>query len=171
MNTYQLTSILTSDQSVGPTFLGVFPIDKLPKSVKFNPPCSLIVNFDPSSQPGSHWVAIFIPDGDSCEYFDSYGRDPPPPILTFLKCQHKKILKNNKQLQSNITSTCGQMCVYYLIWRSRGIRMYDILQSLTLPNVDELVTGFVNGLFKINTRVVDEHFFVSQLCEALDYKR
>ena len=39
-------------------FLGVYPADKLPKTIKA--PCSLIFNYDTSNLPGSHWVAVWI---------------------------------------------------------------------------------------------------------------
>ena len=33
-----------------------------------------IVNTDPASKPGSHWVAVYT--GDSPEFFDSLGQSP-----------------------------------------------------------------------------------------------
>jgi Adenovirus endoprotease len=172
MNTYQLSSVLHTDQAVGPSFLGVFPIDKLPPVPINNHPYSLIVNFDKSSQPGSHWVALYVISETSCEYFDSYGREPPQLILKFINNQRKKLLRRNtKCLQSTITSTCGQMCIFYLVWRLRNVPMCDIVDSLDMTNGDELVTKFVNGLFKIKTKIIDEKFLANQFSKTfLEYK-
>ncbi len=40
-------------------FIGTYSRDRLPKIVE-SLPVGLVVNTDPSDQPGQHWVAIFI---------------------------------------------------------------------------------------------------------------
>jgi hypothetical protein len=58
------------------SFLGVFPSDELP-SEEITNPCSIIVNVDASTQPGSHWLAKrFEPRSSQAYYFDSYGLPP-----------------------------------------------------------------------------------------------
>ena len=41
--------------------------------------------------------------------------------------------------------------------------MKDILNSMDKGYADEFITGFINGLFKVNTAVVDEHFLLDQI--------
>ncbi|GFW50631.1 uncharacterized protein TNCV_2889331 [Trichonephila clavipes] len=35
-----------------------------------------IVNFDDSSQPGTHWLALFVNDKRELEFYDSFGQPP-----------------------------------------------------------------------------------------------
>ena len=39
-------------------------------------PGSYVVNTDPSTAPGGHWVAMFFNNPRSAEFFDSYGLHP-----------------------------------------------------------------------------------------------
>ena len=50
-----LTSDLKYVMKKDPTFAGVFALDKLPHVKKKNN-IKLIINLDPSTKPGSHWV-------------------------------------------------------------------------------------------------------------------
>ncbi len=75
MNTVQLTAVM--DKIAHNTyFLGVLSCDYLPKTPLKNLPAMLIFNTDPSTEPGQHWVAVYINnDGVSC-FFDSFGGAP-----------------------------------------------------------------------------------------------
>ncbi|GFU88482.1 uncharacterized protein TNCV_3354211 [Trichonephila clavipes] len=54
-------------------FLGVYPSDKIPKVKK---KAALVVNTDPHDEEGSHWLAMYIQDEKTIEFFDSYGFPP-----------------------------------------------------------------------------------------------
>ena len=54
-----------------PNFRGVFMRDTLPAKIQ-DKECG-VVNFNKSSEPGSHWVAYYK-DGDKRLYFDSFGQ-------------------------------------------------------------------------------------------------
>ena len=56
---------------------GVFPADMLP--MRWTPPATIVANTDPHSQPGSHWVAMYLDNDGHCVYFDSYGVPPGIP--------------------------------------------------------------------------------------------
>ena len=56
-------------------FCGVFPSDKLPQTID-RYPCGLVVNIDPSTKPGTHWIGIFLTSPQNGEWFDSYGKPP-----------------------------------------------------------------------------------------------
>ena len=60
MNSKQLRWILSSDPITRKTFVDVYARDeiKLINSVAF--PSTYIFNFDPSTKPGLHWVAVYF---------------------------------------------------------------------------------------------------------------
>ena len=68
------------------SILGVFPSDLLPQQ-PIARSGTLIVNTDPHTESGSHWLAIHLqPKSHSSFYFDSYGLPPfIPSIESFLK--------------------------------------------------------------------------------------
>ena len=69
MNTAQITHALEQDPVTSKKFCGVFPSDKLPRTID-RYPCGFVANTDPSSGPGTHWVPL------KGELFDSYGHAP-----------------------------------------------------------------------------------------------
>jgi hypothetical protein len=83
MDTFQILCTLR----VVTSFLDVFPSDLLPSSRSILKPCTLIVNADPNTERGSHWLVIRLtPRSSSAYYFDSYGIIPlVPSIQAFLK--------------------------------------------------------------------------------------
>ena len=57
-------------------FLGVYPSDLLPHSIQ-QQAGTVIINTDPHTLKGSHWLAIhFQPKASKAYYFDSYGHPP-----------------------------------------------------------------------------------------------
>ena len=81
MDTIQITCTLKDV----PSFLGVYPSDKLPGIVHRTG--TVIVNADLHTKEGSHWLAIHLEPRLSCAYyFDSYGRPPNDHnILSFIR--------------------------------------------------------------------------------------
>ncbi|KAG8225713.1 hypothetical protein J437_LFUL008098 [Ladona fulva] len=70
MNSIQLTNALSSNLRTNRLFRAVYPADKLPQ--RFEYPASFIVNSDPSTRGGTHWIDIFIDDIGKRDYFNSY---------------------------------------------------------------------------------------------------
>ena len=68
-------------------FRGVFMRDELPKFPRLQE-CG-IVNFNTSSEPGSHWVAYYK-NGRNRIYFDSYGQAVLQEISDYLKTKSEK---------------------------------------------------------------------------------
>lgn len=156
MNTLQLTKILKSDPAVAPTFLGVFPSDRLPNIEQRRN--SFVANTAGSSDPGKHWVAFYIHD-ETCIFFDSYGN---PPSGIFKKFVDKYALDyNHHRLQGPLSSTCGQFCVYFLLHIVRGYSLNDIVSAFGgFDDNDQAVTDFVNLYFDIDTEVLDLRMFI-----------
>jgi hypothetical protein len=165
MNSTEILTVLRSDQVLSQMIVGVFPIDKIPPPASV--PSGFVINLDKHTLPGSHWVALYIDTNSKCEFFDSYGLEPNKQIRNYIE-KHFSVLKyNRKCVQKFFTASCGQLCIYFLVWRVRGVPMKTIAQSLELEYSDEFVVGFVNNLFRINTVVYDKEFIVDQICRQM----
>jgi hypothetical protein len=128
-------------------FKGVYPLDKLPYNKKL--PLNIIINTDPSNMPGEHWVCVCINKSGKGEYFDSFGLPPyKKEIFDFLQ---KKCVKgwryNRITLQSMTSSTCGNYCVLYIIFRCQNLpkeKLFCNFNSNTLENDRRMLEIFKN---------------------------
>lgn len=131
MDTIQLTKAMLKNKYTSKNFRGVFPCDKLPKK-KVKRPSLVIANTDDSSKPGAHWVAFFVPEKGSPEYFDSIGNEPSrPEFLKFLKQNGKNFVYNDKRIQSVFSSTCGNYCAAYLLYRAKKMSIGKFMRHFT----------------------------------------
>ena len=141
---YQLENILQHAFSRGglkvrAPFHGVFARDTLPLTRKDG---AYIINFDRSSEPGSHWVAVYIMNGH-VEYFDSSGQ---PPLHREIELFLGQIYHyNSVHLQPVLSKCCGQYCIYYLVQRHVTQRSsQDIISVLQRSDSLFIVKNFVN---------------------------
>lgn len=114
-------------------FVGVVAADELSEVIKpslnFNK-FGFIMNKDKSTQPGSHWVAVYVDTVDDCavEYYDSYANDPDPIFFKEIKKvidAHKlnyylKMKINRVKEQSENSALCGFHAMKFLIDRFKG---------------------------------------------------
>ena len=136
MNTIEITTDMTNNKNIKKYFKGVFPSDKLPKRLK--KPALLICNTDPSSLPGKHWVAFYLPKSGPLEYFDSIGRKPEDKFfLDFIKRHTKSFVYNTKRVQGLFSTTCGNYCGVYLYHRSKGLSFKKFLDLFSNENFQE----------------------------------
>ena len=117
----QIETVLKLEPATRKIFRGVYPIDRLPRRT----PGAYVISLDKHDEPGSHWVAV-VDDGKRVEYFDSYGL--PPSITTFLGY---KAVYSTVPLQPLYSNACGFYCIYYIIQRSLGNSMSEILYLLS----------------------------------------
>ena len=107
--------------------------DTLPQTPNTNE-CG-IVNFNKSSEPGSHWVAYYK-IGDLRIYFDSFGQVTLYEVQKYLKKKReegKKVIQRNTDIvQQPNTSICGHLCLYILKSLSDGMSFRDALNSLKI---------------------------------------
>lgn len=152
MNTLQLTAIMDKI-SCSTHFLGVLPSDHLPETPLRSLPSMTIVNTDTSSQPGQHWLAIYLTqDGTGC-FFDSFGNAPdcdrfPITIKNFLTSNAPVVLYSTKRVQDFTSDACGQHCVFFLYHLARG-RDYNYVMNLYSNDYiknDKMVSLFVKRL-------------------------
>lgn len=169
MDTVQLTSILVSDPHTNKHSIMVCACDHLPAQITRVPAC-LIVNTDPSWKGGQHWLAIYIDANRNVEFFDSYGQPAEKyQLVSDFLLRHSNVWKmNTRQLQGTLSSTCGQFCIYFLLWRSRCINFENIMGSFdkSVDANDILVSSFANFFLNQKTSVYDVDYIVNQCCSA-----
>ncbi len=131
MDGITLDKFLRQDPHTSKHFAGVFAADTLPSAFLARP-VSLIVNSDPISKPGTHWLAITIDACGNGEYFDSYGLKPfVPHHKRFLSSACKTWKYNHVDLQSIQSSVCGHYCAMYLLFKSHGYTLKDFVNCFT----------------------------------------
>ena len=152
---------------MGDACLGVFPSDKLPNDVP-QPPWGFVVNTDPSSLPGTHWLAIFC-SPDSVAYFDSYGQKPMVKSIEKWLSVYKPYWINKKRIQGPVSSVCGQYCVYFLVQRWWGKENEEILKKFSgdLVENDVMITEWLNETFDVDSVTYDIDFLVKQICKSM----
>ena len=126
-----------------PDFLGVFPLDHIPETHRR--PCSMIINTDVCTEPGTHWVALYLSKDGSGEYFDSFGLPPLLPSFWYYlsKACPKGFTHNSIVLQDINATTCGLYAIVYLKLRHKGFSSFDIISAFsrnTLQNEKRLHT-------------------------------
>jgi len=168
MNTVELLKILRSDSILNEQMVGVFACDKIPRKSHKN--ACFISNTQTSTEPGEHWVCFYTNDENVFTYFDSYGRNPfeNENFKRFLKTA-KSFIANNTRCQGDLSSCCGQYCIFYLALRSRNFTHSEIMDCLhnNYNENDRFVTEWVNENFDLDLPTLDVEFVVSQICRSL----
>ena len=83
------------------------------------------MNFNTSSQPGSHWVCYYQ-NKNEIIYFDSYGQITPVEIQRYLKtgsefdCGKEVIQRKTDIIQAVSTPVCGHLCLFVLKLLANG---------------------------------------------------
>jgi hypothetical protein len=126
MDTKQIENILFRYPRINNCFIGVFSSDNISsKHAKF--PYCFVANTAKSTESGEHWVAFFVPDASSVEYFDSYGSKPCVDSFKEFVKNFAKTTCNSIPLQGYSTM-CGQYCVLFLIARQYGHPLESIVK-------------------------------------------
>ena len=93
----------------GTRFRGVFASDEIPRTFKSRQ--SAIVNLDPRSSGGSHWIAMVTTVKDNIVY-DSFGRDV---LADQLACRGPGVRYTEDDAEQHIyENNCGQRCLAWL---------------------------------------------------------
>ena len=115
MDTLQILCTLRNVNS----FLDVYASDLLPRSITKT--CTAIVNADPLTEGGSHWLAVqFRPKSSYAYYFDSYGIVPFVPDIVAFVTRNFTWDHNKKTLQSLTSDVCGKYCCLFTLYIDRG---------------------------------------------------
>lgn len=140
---HQINGILRKNTSTRKYYMGCYPSDKIPNIKKY--PSSIVVNMDNSNEPGSHWVALFVPHKEHAYYFDSFGLKPSNKnIVDYLK-RFTHITRQKFVIQSIASNVCGIYVVFFIYLCSRGYTMRKINTMLSrIKNRDLFVVKYVN---------------------------
>lgn len=146
MDSIQLARALPDAVSPHSRPLGIYPRNLIPTRPSTYPSC-FIANTDVSGRPGRHWIAFYFESPFHIEFFDSFGHTPSAYAFPLLCHAH-----NSLQLQSDFSLVCGQFCIFYLYYRSRGLSLKNI-QSMLCPTQqvynDIKVNCFSHKLFDL----------------------
>lgn len=142
LNTDQIIRALQEINQFG----GVIPSNKLPQNVRNK---FYVINTDPSYMPGKHWVAVYT--AKVPEFYDSLGRPPSfynKDFEYFLINHGPNYIYNSQRIQSYGSSVCGVYCIYYVLKRSMGYSIKEIVQefSTDLENNDRKIEKFKLGV-------------------------
>ena len=147
MNSLQIERLLKNDSETKSIFKKVCALDQLEKPTF---PSPYVINSDPSTEPGEHWIAVYFDKHGRGEYFDSYGL---PPAFVGLKSYMDTYslsdwIYNRKTLQALFSSVCGHYCVYFVLFRCRGVPLRAIVSDFTsnLSENDCCVSRFIRNL-------------------------
>ena len=117
LNSREIMQEIHKDIIAKKIFKGVFPRDKLPKSITF--PSCFIFNTKPSTHNGEHWLAIFYNSNKEATFFDSYGFHPNKfNMVKYLENTSKNWILNDTQIQGVLSSSFGYYCIYFILFMS-----------------------------------------------------
>ena len=150
LSTDEIDEILSNNPITDKFYMGCFPSNKLPKCEHF--PCSMVINFDDSTKPGTHWVAIYAPDETEVNYFDSFGGGETDieNINQYLQDNFRLVTNRSKVVQSKRSKVCGYYAIFFIYLSSKGIpfkRIERLLLQEKKP--DALVYKYVNSKIKM----------------------
>lgn len=146
MNTSEIRKALSLARAGS---IGVYAADRVPFNLTL--PAALVVNTDPASKPGQHWIAIYIDKNGSGVYFDSYGEQPTSRHHRHrLRQLCKRVEYNRKRLQSLDSTVCGEYCIMFIynMCSGRTLRSFCNVFSRDTRSNDRIVSQFCSKLLK-----------------------
>ena len=140
MNILQIERLLKKGLKSKNIFKKVCALDQLEKSTF---PSAYVINSDPSSEPGEHWVAVYFDKRGRGEYFDSYGLPRNMDAYSL-----SGWIYNRKTLQAYFSSFCGRYCVYFILFRCRGVPLHAIVSDFmsNLTENDRSISCFIHNV-------------------------
>lgn len=148
MNTAQIDGILGRNSSTKQSYVGCFACDEIPSPPKY--PAAWVVNLDPSTMPGSHWVALYSPCPGVVLYFDSLGDECPPTIHKFFDDNFLVMSRQQHQIQSNDSKVCGQYAMFFIFLCCNRWKYSDIEALLLKTKNPDLYVDFFTRKYIVN---------------------
>lgn len=148
-STQELWDALRVDPVASHRMGGILASDQL-RHIRGTPGSFYIVNTQPSTERGLHWVCFHLPVDrrEATEFWDSLGEPPErytPEFVSFLRRQGRPYSYYTKRLQDKRSSLCGAYCLYYIVNRCRGQSMASIASGI---RGDAGVLGFATNYFR-----------------------
>ena len=139
LNSMDIFFFLKKDNYSKNIFKYVIARDRLPKYVNY--PSAYVINTHNSDQPGEHWLAVYYDSNGYCTFFDSFARSPKEfGLEKFFNSTWTGWKFNQKRVQEHYTATCGYYCIYFILLKSRGLEIEDIL--ILFDDKDFIVNDF-----------------------------
>lgn len=131
MNEIEIEQYMLNDKYISKYFRGVYSSDLIPTNL--DKKGIYIINTDPSTLPGKHWVVLSKLSSYTytVDYFDSYGEKPINEVQTALNISNLCCRYSIKRLQGSHSDVCGDYCVFYAYFVSRGYTMAQFLELFT----------------------------------------
>lgn len=134
--------ILEKDKFTRPIFLGAFAKDELPRPPPL--PSCFIINTDPRSKPGEHWLAVYFNKRGYADFFDSYGNPPHYFGLDKYLFNNSSGFDYNKKRIQGDSSYCGFYCILFLFYKARGEENVFFRQFTSkMSKNDKIITDFL----------------------------
>lgn len=131
LNSNQIFFEIKQDMYAKNIFKKVLARDEIPRRVIY--PSAFVINNQKRNQPGQHWLAVYYDKNGSCEFFDSFGMHPS--FYGLEKLIRYPFNYNKIQLQSNNSYYCGYYCIYFILLKSRGFSLDQIISLFSQKNL------------------------------------
>ena len=110
----------------------------------------IIVNTDPSTKSGKHWILLYFDAQGCAEMFDSLGND----VASYHSSIKKFIQRHSThymhavhdRIQPKGTTLCGHYCLYYAYSRYEGMSAQKIVHTMPFP---QWIKPYIPILFDI----------------------
>lgn len=103
------------------------------------------------SSANAHWFMIYLIDPNYAIIFDSYGALPPDCVINYVKKvankYHLEIIRQNSQLQTLGSNSCGYWCIYIIL---------KLLQGETLQ---QAITNFTENIKQIDKNTNEQKMY------------
>jgi hypothetical protein len=147
LSTTDIDQALRRNPLTKSVYKGCFPSNLLPKPRKY--PAAMVANFDDSSKPGTHWVALYARTPFHVFYFDSLGlgEETAEEIKRYIRRNFLTSTKQHAIIQKPGTTVCGHYALFFLYCCIRHIPFLQIEAVLTTrKNPDVWVRNFVRNV-------------------------
>ena len=143
MNTNDISEYLNRDLIGRKIFYCVYPDSKIPKLRLL--PTLIVCNTDTSSRPGEHCIVLYVDENGGGEYFDSIGTFATKWFKKFWSVNCIRLIWKEKQLQIVISKFCEHYCIFYFLYRCRGVDVRKVAKMFTTDTSlnDSIVDNFV----------------------------
>jgi hypothetical protein len=112
-----------------PLYRGIYACDRLPDAVLR--PSVIVVNTDPASKPGRHWICIYFDEDGYGEFFDSFGLGPKRVFERYMNEHSIAWTFNKKQMQSLVSRFCGHYCIWYCMLKCKKVTLNKLMCSMS----------------------------------------
>ena len=136
-----------ADENTKAAFLGVFPINYLPRKVT-RLPVLFIINTNTSNLPGQHWKAVYLSKDRIGEVFDSLAMPVDLKLQHWMNEFSKKWITSKLTLQNPLSPTCGAYVLYFIMTRLHHSSLASCIGhfSNNVIENDRIVEQFLNKL-------------------------